>query len=37
MTTLKEFFNVYKLYRRRNTRRYSVWIAYGIAFKKLPF
>lgn len=34
---IREFVQVYRLYRIANTRRYSARIAYGCAFKGLPF
>ncbi len=38
MSKLQEFVGVYRLYRLGgNTRRYSLRIAYGCAFKHLPF
>lgn len=38
MTKLREFLELYRLYRRGgNTRRYSARIAYGCAFRNLPF
>lgn len=32
-----EFVRVYRAYSLHNTRRYAARIAYGIAFKGLPF
>ena len=38
MTKLRDFIELYRLYRRGgNTRRYSMRIAYGCAFRNLPF
>lgn len=37
MKHLIEFFQVFRLYVRHNSIRYSARIAYGIAFKGLPF
>lgn len=37
MSRLREFIQLYRLYRRRHGRRYSLRIAYGCAFRQLPF
>ena len=37
MKAIKEFIAVYRLYKRHNTRRYAARIAYGVAFRGLPF
>lgn len=38
MWRCREFIAVYRLYRRgTHTRRYAATIAYGCAFKRLPF
>lgn len=37
MNRIKEFFNVYRLYSKHNSRAYAAQIAWGIAFKGLPF
>ena len=37
MRKLKDFIAVYRLYRHHCSRRYSWRIAYGMAFKGLPF
>ena len=37
MRRLIEFIQVFRLYARHNTIRYSARIAYGVAFKDLPF
>jgi len=37
MSKLIEFIQIYRLYRRHNTRRYSARIAWGCAFRGLPF
>ena len=34
---MSEFITVYLLYRKRHSRLYALRIAYGIAFKGLPF
>ena len=37
MSQLREFIDVYRLYRRVHGRRYSFRIAWGCAFRGLPF
>lgn len=37
MERLREFWSVYRLYARHNPHSYALRIAYGIAFKGLPF
>ena len=37
MRRLIEFIQIFRLYARHNTIRYSARIAYGVAFKGLPF
>lgn len=37
MNAIREFISVYRLYRRHNPARYAARIAYGIAFRGLPF
>lgn len=37
MTRLREFWCVFKLYSRHHSPIYAARIAYGIAFKGLPF
>lgn len=37
MDKLREFINLYRAYARAHPRRYALRIAYGIAFKGLPF
>lgn len=37
MQRLSEFFNVYRVYAKHHPRWYAARIAYGIAFKGLPF
>jgi len=37
MKKIIEFFQVYRLYARFNTRRYAARIAFGCAFRGLPF
>ena len=37
MKKLAEFIEVFRLYKRHNSLRYAARIAYGIAFKALPF
>lgn len=37
MSRVVEFFQIYALYRQHNTRLYSLRIAYGCAFRGLPF
>jgi hypothetical protein len=34
---IREFFEVYRLYRRHHPRMYAASIAYGMAFRRLPF
>lgn len=37
MGRIQDFLSVYRLYRAMHPRRYAARIAYGIAFKRLPF
>ena len=38
MNRIRDFINVYRLYRRHHkSRSYCLGIAYGIAFQHLPF
>lgn len=37
MSRIKEFIAVYRLYRQVHSRRYAAGIAWGIAFRGLPF
>jgi hypothetical protein len=37
MSRLREFIQVYRLYRQRHGRRYSLRIAWGCSFRQLPF
>jgi len=37
VTRIKEFIAVYRLYARHNPRIYAARIAYGCAFRGLPF
>ena len=37
MNRLAEFLALYRAYRKFHPRRYALRIAYGIAFKNLPF
>ncbi len=37
MTKLRHFVSIYRLYAQHNPRRYALRIAYGMAFKGLPF
>lgn len=37
MTAIREFVDVYRLYRRAHGPRYSAFIAWQIAVKKTPF
>ena len=37
MSAIADFFNLYRLYRLYHSRRYAARIAWGIAFKGLPF
>lgn len=37
MNKLREFYQVYRLYAAHNSRRYAARIAFGIAFRGLPF
>lgn len=37
METIRDFFSLYKLYRKHHGRVYSIRRAYGIAFTSLPF
>ena len=37
MSRLREFIQVYRLYRVCHSRRYAAGIAWGIAFRGLPF
>ena len=34
---MRDFINLYRLYRAYHSRRYAARIAFGIAFKNLPF
>lgn len=34
---MSEFLNVYRQYRKFHSRMYALRIAYGVAFKGLPF
>ncbi len=37
MTRLREFINTYRLYRRIHPPSYAARIAFGVAFRGLPF
>lgn len=37
MKQIKDFFSVYRMYRRHHPRKYAAHIAFGIAFRGLPF
>ena len=37
MKQIAEFIEVFRLYAKHNSLRYAARIAYGIAFKGLPF
>ena len=37
MNSIRNFIAMYRLYRQHHTMRYAAWIAYGIAFRGLPF
>lgn len=37
MSRLREFLQVYRLYRQAHSVSYAARIAYGIAFRGLPF
>lgn len=37
MTRIADFLQLYALYRRVHPRMYAARIAYGIAFRSLPF
>ena len=37
MSALRQFLAVYRLYRAHHSRAYSMRIAYGCAFRNLPF
>ena len=37
MSQWREFFDVYREYRKSHSREYARQIAYGIAFRGLPF
>jgi hypothetical protein len=37
MTKLRDFFATYSLYRREHSMLYAARIAYGCAFRGLPF
>jgi hypothetical protein len=37
MNRIKDFIRVYRMYARHHPRRYSLRIAYGVAFQGLPF
>jgi hypothetical protein len=37
MSKINDFLSVYRLYRVKHSRRYAARLAYGIAFKDLPF
>lgn len=37
MKRIREFIAIYRLYAAHNPRRYALRIAYGCAFKGLPF
>lgn len=37
MNRITEFLQVYRLYSQHNPRMYALRIAYGIAFRGLPF
>jgi len=37
MNSIADFMNLYRLYRTYHSRRYAAKIAWGIAFKGLPF
>ena len=37
MKQIKDFFSVYRMYRRHHPRKYAANIAFGIAFRGLPF
>jgi hypothetical protein len=34
---IKDFFSVYCMYQRHHPRKYAAQLAYGIAFRGLPF
>lgn len=34
---MRDFINIYRLYRVYHSRRYAARIAFGIAFRGLPF
>jgi len=37
MEAIKDFVSIYRLYSRHHPRMYAAKIAYGIAFRGLPF
>jgi len=37
MKAINDFIALYRIYRQYHSRRYAAKIAWGIAFKKLPF
>ena len=37
MSALYDFMSLYRLYRQYHNRKYAAKIAYGIAFRGLPF
>lgn len=37
MKNILDFIQLYRLYRKSHSRRYSAWIAREIAFRGLPF
>ena len=37
MKALRDFLSVFRLYRRQHSISYAARIAYGCAFRKLPF
>ena len=37
MNQLREFINIYRIYAQHHPRLYALRIAYGVAFKALPF
>lgn len=37
MTKVRDFIGVYRMYARHHPRMYAMRIAYGVAFRGLPF